>query len=116
MTPKPSSPCSAGSVRRQDGPEWRVGGGYVNKIKERNHDEFVSMSEDAGAPEGMERGVYVGGANYKRGDFSIGAIDYYSDDIINIFYTEAKYALPLNEDLSCSSRCSIPTSRAWATT
>ena len=31
------------------------------------------------------------------GDFSIGAIDYYSDDIINIFYTEAKYALPLGE-------------------
>jgi hypothetical protein len=80
-------------------PEWRVGGGYVNKIKERNDDEFVPMSEDAGAPEGFERGVWVGGANYKTGDFSIGAIDYYSDDIINIFYTEGKYVLPLGDNM-----------------
>lgn len=84
---------------KEGGPEWRVGGGYVNKIKERNSDEFVSMSEDAGAPEGFERGVYTLGANYKVGDFSIGAIDYYSDDIINIFYTEGKYAVPLGESL-----------------
>jgi hypothetical protein len=78
-------------------PEWRVGGGYVNKIKERNDDEFVPMSEDAGAPEGFERGVWAAGANYKAGNFSVGAIDYYSDDIINIFYTEGKYGLPLSE-------------------
>lgn len=84
----------------QDGtPEWRVGAGYVNKIKERNSDEFVSMSEDAGAPEGFERGVFTAGANYKAGDFSIGAINYYSEDVINIFYTEGKYAVPLGEAL-----------------
>ena len=41
----------------------------------------------------------LAGANYKKGDFSIGAIDYYSDDIINIFYTESKFALPLSDDL-----------------
>jgi hypothetical protein len=81
------------------GTEWRVGGGYFNRIKERNSDEFVSMAKDAGAPAGIERGVYAFGANYKLGDFSIGAIDYYSDDIINIFYTEARYALALGESL-----------------
>ena len=32
--------------------------------------------------------------NYKQGDFSLGAINYYSDDIINIFYTEAKLRDP----------------------
>lgn len=80
-------------------PEWRVGGGYVDEIKERNSDKFVSMSTDAGAPAGTERGVYALGGNFKMGDFSIGAIDYYSDDIINIFYTEAKYAIPLGEKL-----------------
>lgn len=78
-------------------PEWRVGGGYFDEIKERNSDKFVSMSTDAGAS--VERGVYALGANYKKGDFSIGAIDYYSDDIINIFYTEAKYAVPLGESM-----------------
>ena len=54
---------------------------------------------DPGAPSGVERGVYLAGANYRKGDFSIGAIDYYSPDIINIFYTETKYALPLGDDL-----------------
>ena len=77
--------------------EWRVGGGYFDEIKGRNSNEFVSMATVAGAPAGVERGVYALGANYKLGDFSIGAIDYYSDDIINIFYTEGKYAFPLSD-------------------
>lgn len=80
-------------------PEWRVGGGYFDEIKERNSDTFVSMADDAGAPDGVERGVYALGANFKSGNFSLGAIDYYSDDIINIFYTEAKYAIPMGEKL-----------------
>ena len=78
--------------------EWRAGAGYFDEIKLRNSDEFVSMASAAGAPAGVERGVYVAGANYSKGDLSIGAIDYYSDDIINIFYTEAKYALQLGKD------------------
>ena len=78
--------------------EWRVGGGYFNKIKEKNSDEFVSMSDDAGAPGDVDNGVYALGVNYKKGEFSIGAIDYYSSDIINIFYAEAKYAWPVGEN------------------
>src|SRR5690606_5912774 len=79
--------------------QWRAGGGYFDRIKARNADEFESMAAAAGAPDGIERGVYAGGANYRKGDLSIGAVDYYSKDIINIFYTEAKYALPLHDDL-----------------
>lgn len=75
--------------------EWRFGAGYLDKIKERNSEDFVPMSEDAGAPGGVERGVYTAGANYKAGALSVGAIDYYSDDIINIFYTEALYKFAL---------------------
>lgn len=82
--------------------EWRVGGGYFDEIKENNSDEFVSMATDAGAPAGVERGVYALGANYKLGDFSIGAIDYYSDDIINIFYTEGKYGAKLSDNSKLS--------------
>jgi len=77
---------------------WKVGGGYFDKIKERNSDEFVSMAQDAGAAKGVHRGVYTLGANYALGDLSIGAINYYSEDIINIFYTEGKYAFPLGEE------------------
>ncbi len=82
----------------KDGGEWRVGGGYFDKIKERNSEDFVSMAKDAGAPAGVERGVYALGANYALGDLSVGAIGYYSDDIIGIFYTEAKYAFALSDD------------------
>ncbi len=73
--------------------EWRWGAGYFDKIKERNSDEFVSMSDDAGAS--IKRGVYAAGANYTRGDLSVGAVNYWSSNVINIFYTEAKYAVPI---------------------
>jgi len=87
----------------EDGkPEWRVGAGYVDQIKERNADEFVSMAQDAGAPAGIKRGVYTLGANYKSGNLSLGAIGYHSNDIIDIFYTEGKYSIPLAEKLKLS--------------
>jgi hypothetical protein len=76
-------------------PAWRYGGGYFTKIKERNSDSFQWMSVDAGAT--AHRGVIVAGANVDWRALSFGAIDYYSDDIINIGYTEARYALTLGE-------------------
>ena len=85
---------AGGTQGGKDGvPEWRFGGGYITKIKERNSDSFVWMSRDAGAA--VDRGVYVAGANVDGRDFSLGAINYYSDDVINIFYTEGKYVLAL---------------------
>lgn len=81
---------------------WRYGAGYFDKIKERTSERFISMATAAGAPEGIERGVYVAGAIVEQrlgsGELSIGAIDYYSPDILNILYTEAKYTFPLNDD------------------
>jgi hypothetical protein len=85
-----------GTAGGNDGaPAWRFGAGYVSKIKTVNSNQFVWMSQQAGAPAGVERGVYVAGANYAHKGLSIGAIDYYSDDIMNIFFTEAKYRLPV---------------------
>jgi len=75
--------------------QWRWGAGYFDKIKERNSDEFVAMSDDAGAS--IKRGVYASGVNYSKGDLSIGAINYWSSNVINIFYTEAKYGVPVGE-------------------
>ncbi len=80
-----------------DEAEWRYGVGYFNRIKEKNSDKFVSMSDDAGAPDDVNNGVVAFGANYKKGPFSIGAIDYYSQDIINIFYAEGKYSFAVGE-------------------
>jgi hypothetical protein len=73
--------------------EWRFGGGFISKIKEKNSDAFKWMSTVAGAT--VQRGVYVAGANVDGKDFSFGAINYYSDDVINIFYAEGKYSLAL---------------------
>ena len=55
------------------------------------------MSKTAGA--NVKRGVFVGGGNVSYKGFSFGAIDYYSDDIINIFYTEGTYKLPVTDRL-----------------
>jgi hypothetical protein len=78
-----------------DSKSLRFGGGYVDKIKPRNAQDFESMATAAGAPTGVTRGVYVAGGNFKAGQLSIGAVEYYSADIIDISYTEIKYAFPL---------------------
>jgi hypothetical protein len=75
---------------------FKYGLGYFDRIKERNADEFVPMSEDAGAE--VDRGVYTAGGLYQKGDFSIGLIDYYSPDIINIGYAQAKMTWEINDD------------------
>ncbi|TQM12103.1 outer membrane OprD family porin [Pseudoxanthomonas sp. 3HH-4] len=79
-------------------PEWKLGAGYFGRMKPRNADDFASMSSVAGAAAGVDRGVYVLGGNYRNGAFSLGAINYFSDDIINIFYTEANIARPFREN------------------
>ena len=73
------------------------GFGYIDKIKLQNDSTFQSMSRAAGAQ--VDRGVLVGGFNYFFRGLQIGAIDYYSQDIINIGYTEARYTLPVTERL-----------------
>lgn len=70
-------------------------GGYVAKIKERNEDQFVSMSRDAGA--NVERGTVMAGALYSRGQWSIGLFEYNTADVINIFYAEAIRRWKLSE-------------------
>jgi hypothetical protein len=90
-----------GSFGGKDGaPGFRYGAGYITKIKERNSDDFVWMSRDAGAD--VKRGVGVIGGTFTQGKFSLGAINYYSNDIINIFYTETKYSLPITKDLGAA--------------
>jgi hypothetical protein len=89
-----------GSLGGTDGaPGLHFGAAWVDKIKERDAVEFVSMAAAAGAPAGVARGVSVAGANYTSGDFSLGGIDYYSSDIINIAFFELKDAFALTKRL-----------------
>ena len=80
--------------------QWKFGLGYVDEIKTKTSEIFVSMSDAAGAPDDLDNGVFGSGLNYMRGPFSIGAVDYYNEDVINIFYAETKYL----HDLSDSSQ------------
>jgi len=86
----------AGVEPQKDVAVLKYGVGYFDRIKEWNADRFVSMSEDAGAS--VHRGVYTAGALFEKGNFTIGAIDYYSPDIINIGYAEATLKLPISAD------------------
>jgi hypothetical protein len=88
-----------GAYGGNDGaPKITYGAGYIDKIKPRNSDRFISMSEAAGAR--VQRGVVGGGADVAFPAFSIGAVDYYSADIINIGYAEAKYTASLPGQVS----------------
>ncbi len=78
------------------GGRLRYGTGYFHRIKTSNSDEFISMSEAAGAT--VERGVAAIGGIYESDDFSIGAIDYLSPDIANILHAEMKATLPVSPD------------------
>jgi len=80
---------------KEGAPKLNYGFGYIDKIKPRNSDRFISISRAAGAE--VNRGVVGGGVNVAFPAFSLGAIDYYSEDIINIGYTEAKYTVSITE-------------------
>ena len=82
----------------QDVADIKYGAGYFYQIKERNGTQFISMAEAAGAIDDVERGVWAAGALYEKGKFSIGAIEYYSPDIINIAYAESKLEVPFSDD------------------
>jgi hypothetical protein len=74
--------------------------GYVAEIKPRNANSFTSMSEQAGAPPGRERGMIMAGVRFTPiKDLSFGGINYYVPDTWNIFYTEGNYTCPLTDTL-----------------
>jgi hypothetical protein len=87
-----------GALGGKDGaPGLVYGGGYITKIKDKTAEGFAWMSQKAGAE--AKRGVLTLGARYSYGGFTLGAIDYYSDDIINIGYAETTYTLDLTKEL-----------------
>lgn len=77
----------------ETGPALRYGGGYIAAMKERNSTQFVSMSQSAGAVD--PRGTGVAGGYFNWGPFRLGAVEYYTQDTINIAYAEAKYGVHL---------------------
>ncbi len=85
---------SADSKESGSGPGFRYGGGFIDAIKPRDAIAFQSMASTAGVPT-SNAGVGFGGGVLHWGPARIGAIDYYSQDLLNIFYTEGKYGADL---------------------
>ncbi len=77
--------------------DWIVG--QVSKIKLRFEDEFVSMSK-AASLEDSDDGLTMAGFryNFSKHD-NIGAINYYSWDVMNTFYTEGNYLWQATEEV-----------------
>lgn len=72
-------------------------GGFLWKIKPRNADEFISMSEQAGATDTNEGAGFGGVRLTPLPGLRIDINDSYGVDTINTFYTEVTYELPLNQ-------------------
>ena len=70
-------------------------GGYLWKIKPRNADEFISMSEQAGA-KGSDDGVAFGGVRLTPfPGFRFDVSNDYGVNTFNTIYTEVAYEVPL---------------------
>lgn len=73
------------------GPSFHYGIGWIGAIKPQDAIDFQGMARAAGA--NADYGTAVLGGRLTWGRASIGAIEYYTQDTLNIFYTEAKYGL-----------------------
>jgi hypothetical protein len=80
-------------------PWFKYGAGYLMDMKQRNADEFISMSAAAGAA-GSDAGLAFAnvGLSPWRG-LSIEAIEYFVPNVINIAYAEVGYVWSLGPDL-----------------
>ncbi len=77
-----------------------LGVSHVRKMKRRNDDGFIYMSEAAGFDDTEEPLTMVGGRYTFREGVSLGAINQYAWEFMNTFYAEADGVWRLNDDLA----------------
>src|SRR5262245_56500673 len=77
----------------EKGPSLRYGGCYIATMKPRDSATFLSMSRQAGA--NVDNGVGVLGGRLTWGPASVGLVEYFCQDTLNIGYVEAEYGLAL---------------------
>jgi hypothetical protein len=73
-------------------------GGFLWKIKPRNADEFISLSEQAGAPDSDDGAGLFGVRLTPLEGLRIDASNQYGVNTFNTFYAEADYLQPLSAD------------------
>ena len=73
-------------------------GGYIDKMKKRNSGSFVSMSKAAGVAGDSDEGTTMAGVLFSPNDnLNIRALNFYTFDVFNIFYSEINYTKSLNK-------------------
>ena len=84
--------------------------GYVRKMKKRNSDQFEYISQAAGI-KGTHKGLALLGARYSLTENTdIGAVNYFTEDYMNTFYTEANHVffpedeIPVNLSLQYTNQ------------
>ncbi len=103
MTPNTFESYSYGYLGEGDKPRFQFGAGYIDKIKKRNSDTFVSMSEGAGVTNG-DRGMPWAGVRFRpTDDIKITAVNFAGLDYLNFFYTDAEHVLKFSDDWSLKS-------------
>jgi outer membrane porin, OprD family len=74
--------------------------GYIWNIKPRDSNDFISMSNQAGAGRSDGEGLYLASVGLTpTKDLLIYAGNYYNTDVFNTFFGKAEYTLPLGKDL-----------------
>jgi hypothetical protein len=73
--------------------------GYLSDMRPRNENDFISMSERAGAL-GTDEGMLLAGVQFRPlPDLSVGGYNYWVKDTFNTGYLAADYLWKLNADL-----------------
>lgn len=87
------------TLKGELGETFKYIAGHVTKIKPRNSDDFIHMSEWAGA--GGSKGLTMAGLLWSPGTaVHIGGINHFTDDTLNIFYGEAEYTRSLGDEVA----------------
>ena len=87
-------------------------GGYLWKIKPRNSDQFISMSEQAGATGSNDGAGLLGVRLTPIEGLRIDLSNQYGVNTFNTFYGEAEYLRPLNENWKLSIGAQFTDQRA----
>jgi len=75
-------------------------GGYVTKMKVRDSESFRWMSNVAGGTGNQEGAIYAGGTwNFATNGY-VRVDEVYSTDVLNIFYTDVKYPIAIDDKTS----------------
>lgn len=112
MTPNTFESYSYAYMGDGEKPPFQFGAGYLDQIKKRNADQFVSMSEAVGVS-GRERGMpWVGLRVRPSDDVKIAAVNFAGIDFLNIFYGDAEYALKVSDAWGLKSSFQVSEQRS----